>query len=204
MSSTKAARTRPEPAPRREPFAAEIRDILLALGEDPDREGLRKTPSRVEAAYRWLTRGYQLSVAEVVGDAVFEETHESMIMVRDIDLYSLCEHHLLPFFGRVHVAYIPDGRIVGLSKLPRIVEVFSRRLQVQERLTDQIADAVMDVLRPHGVGVLIEAAHLCMMMRGVEKQNSKTVTSAVRGIFRSDPKTRDEFLRLVHGSRLSE
>jgi len=200
----KAARARSERATGTEPFTAELRAILIALGEDPDREGLRKTPSRVEAAYRWLTRGYQLSVADVVGDAVFEEAHESMIMVRDIDLYSLCEHHLLPFFGRVHVAYIPDGRIVGLSKLPRIVEVFARRLQVQERLTDQIADAVMDVLHPHGVGVLVEASHLCMMMRGVEKQNSKTVTSAVRGIFRSDPKTRDEFLRLVHGSRLSE
>jgi GTP cyclohydrolase IA len=200
----KAARARSERPTGSEPFTAELRAILIALGEDPDREGLRKTPSRVEAAYRWLTRGYQLSVADVVGDAVFEEAHESMIMVRDIDLYSLCEHHLLPFFGRVHVAYIPDGRIVGLSKLPRIVEVFARRLQVQERLTDQIADAVMDVLHPHGVGVLVEASHLCMMMRGVEKQNSRTVTSAVRGIFRSDPKTRDEFLRLVHGSRLSE
>ena len=200
----KAARARAERATGSEPFTEELRAILIALGEDPDREGLRKTPSRVEAAYRWLTRGYQLSVADVVGDAVFEETHESMIMVRDIDLYSLCEHHLLPFFGRVHVAYIPDGRIVGLSKLPRIVEVFARRLQVQERLTDQVADAVMDVLHPHGVGVLVEASHLCMMMRGVEKQNSRTVTSAVRGIFRSDPKTRDEFLRLVHGSRLSE
>ncbi|MEP6574483.1 MAG: GTP cyclohydrolase I FolE, partial [Gemmatimonadota bacterium] len=125
-------------------------------------------------------------------------------MVRDIELYSLCEHHMLPFFGRAHVAYIPNGRIVGLSKLPRIVEVFARRLQVQERLTDQIADAVMDVLQPHGVGVVIEASHLCMAMRGVEKQNSKTVTSAVRGIFRSDPRSRDEFLRLVHGGRLSE
>ncbi|HXE56419.1 MAG TPA: GTP cyclohydrolase I FolE [Gemmatimonadales bacterium] len=184
--------------------AAKVRDILVALGEDPDRDGLLKTPARVEAALRWLTRGYQQSVADVVGDAVFEETHESMILVRDIELYSLCEHHLLPFFGRAHVAYIPKGKIVGLSKLPRIVEVFARRLQVQERLTDQIADAVMDVLAPHGVGVVIEAAHLCMMMRGVEKQNSKTVTSALRGIFRNDSKTRDEFLRLVHGGRLAE
>jgi len=185
-------------------FASQIREVIAALGEDPDREGLRKTPSRVEAMYRWVTRGYQLSVPEVVGDAVFEETHASMILVRDIDLYSMCEHHLLPFFGRAHVAYIPDGRIIGLSKLPRIVEVFARRLQVQERLTDQIADAVMEVLEPHGVGVVIEAAHFCMIMRGVEKQNSKTVTSALRGIFRDDPKTRDEFLRLVHGGRLSE
>jgi GTP cyclohydrolase I len=133
-----------------------------------------------------------------VGDAVFEESHQSMILVRDIEVYSLCEHHLLPFFGRAHVAYIPDGRIVGLSKLPRIVEVFARRLQVQERLTDQIADAIMDVLRPAGVGVVIDAAHFCMMMRGIEKQNSRTVTSALRGAFRDDPKTRDEFLRLAH------
>jgi GTP cyclohydrolase I len=195
MSTMKAARPG---------FASQIREVIVALGEDPDREGLRKTPSRVEAMYRWVTRGYQLSVSEVVGDAVFEEKHASMILVRDIDLYSMCEHHLLPFFGRAHVAYIPDGRIIGLSKLPRIVEVFARRLQVQERLTDQIADAVMEVLEPHGVGVVIEAAHFCMIMRGVEKQNSKTVTSALRGIFRDDPKTRDEFLRLVHGGRLSE
>ncbi len=186
------------------PFADQVRHILTALGEDPDREGLVKTPSRVEAALRWLTRGYQLSVADVVGEALFEESHESMIMVRDIELYSLCEHHLLPFFGRAHVAYIPRGRIVGLSKLPRIVEVFARRLQVQERLTDQIADAIMEILEPHGAGVLVEASHLCMVMRGVEKQNSRTVTSAVRGIFRDDSKTRDEFLRLVHGRRLDE
>ncbi|HEU5359252.1 MAG TPA: GTP cyclohydrolase I FolE [Gemmatimonadales bacterium] len=180
-------------------FQSHVRQMLEALGEDPGRAGLRKTPERVEAAMRWLTRGYEMSVAQVVGDAVFEEQHESMILVRDIELYSLCEHHLLPFFGRAHVAYIPDGRIVGLSKLPRIVEVFSRRLQVQERLTDQIADAVMDVLRPQGVGVVIEALHLCMAMRGVEKQNSKTVTSALRGVFRDDPRTREEFLRLVQG-----
>jgi GTP cyclohydrolase I len=139
-----------------------------------------------------------MTVEAAVGDAVFEESHQSMILVRDIEVYSLCEHHLLPFFGRAHVAYIPDGRIVGLSKLPRIVEVFARRLQVQERLTDQIADAIMDVLRPAGVGVVIDAAHFCMMMRGIEKQNSRTVTSALRGAFRDDPKTRDEFLRLAH------
>jgi GTP cyclohydrolase I len=181
------------------PFQTEVRHILEALGEDPDREGLAKTPERVEKALRWLTRGYGLSVMDAVGGAIFEEQHNSMILVRDIELYSMCEHHILPFFGRAHVAYIPDGKIVGLSKLPRIVEVFARRLQVQERLTDQIADAVMDVLTPHGVGVLIEATHLCMAMRGVEKQNSRTVTSAVRGIFRSDIRTREEFLRLVYG-----
>ncbi|HEU4763673.1 MAG TPA: GTP cyclohydrolase I FolE [Gemmatimonadales bacterium] len=180
-------------------FQRHVRAMLDALGEDPDRDGLRKTPERVEAALRWLTRGYEMSVEQVVGDAVFEERHESMILVRDIELYSLCEHHMLPFFGRAHVAYIPDGRIVGLSKLPRLVEVFSRRLQVQERLTDQVADAVMDVLAPQGVGVVIEAIHLCMAMRGVEKQNSKTVTSALRGVFRDDSRTREEFLRLVQG-----
>ncbi len=180
-------------------FQAEVRHMLGALGEDPDREGLSKTPERVEKALRWLTRGYGLSVMDAVGDALFEEQHNSMILVRDIELYSMCEHHILPFFGRAHVAYIPNGKIVGLSKLPRIVEVFARRLQVQERLTDQIADAIMDVLEPHGVGVLIEATHLCMAMRGVEKQNSRTVTSAVRGIFRSDIRSREEFLRLVYG-----
>jgi GTP cyclohydrolase I len=173
--------------------------LLELLGEDPARAGLVRTPHRVAEALRWLTRGYRQDVAEVVGGALFEEAHESMVLVRDIELYSLCEHHLLPFFGKAHIAYVPDGRIVGLSKLPRIVDVFARRLQVQERLTDQIADAIEEVLRPRGVGVVIEASHLCMMMRGVEKQNSRTVTSAMRGVFRDCPMTRDEFLRLVHG-----
>jgi GTP cyclohydrolase I len=190
-----------KPAARLRTFRKEIRTILAALGEDPERDGLRKTPARVETALRWLTQGYDVSVQDVVGDGVFEEEHDEMILVRDIELYSLCEHHLLPFFGRAHVAYIPDGRLIGLSKLPRFVEVFARRLQVQERLTDQIADAVMEVLEPQGVGVVIEAAHLCMMMRGVEKQNSRTVTSAVRGLFRKDPRTRSEFLRLVSAGR---
>jgi GTP cyclohydrolase I len=176
-----------------------VRSILVKLGEDPGREGLRNTPARVAASLRWLTRGYQMAVEDVIGDAVFEEAHENMILVRDIEIYSLCEHHMLPFFGRAHVAYLPNGRIVGLSKIPRVVEVFARRLQVQERLTDQIADALCQVLQPLGVGVVIEAYHLCMMMRGVEKQNSKTVTSALRGTFRDDGMTRDEFLRLVHG-----
>jgi GTP cyclohydrolase I len=187
-----------------EPFAEQVREILLALGEDPNREGLAKTPERVESSLRWLTQGYRMTMADAIGEAVFEETHQSMIMVRDIELYSLCEHHLLPFFGRAHVAYIPDGKILGLSKVARVVDVFARRLQVQERLTDQIADAIMETLRPAGVGVVIDAAHLCMMMRGVEKQNSRTVTSALRGIFRDDSKTRVEFLRLAHGGRLSE
>jgi GTP cyclohydrolase IA len=197
--------THPEkPGPDPEPFADKVRYILSALGEDPGREGLLKTPERVEKSLRFLTQGYWMTVEEVVGDAVFEETHQSMIMVRDIELYSLCEHHLLPFFGRAHVAYIPDGKILGLSKVARIVDVFARRLQVQERLTDEIADAIMDVLQPTGVGVVITAAHFCMMMRGVEKQNSRATTSALRGIFRDDSKTRDEFLRLAHGGRLPE
>jgi GTP cyclohydrolase I len=197
--------TQPESGPPElEPFADKVREILAALGENPDRDGLVKTPERVEGSLRFLTQGYGMTVEEVIGDAVFEETHQSMIMVRDIELYSLCEHHILPFFGRAHVAYIPNGKILGLSKVARIVDVFARRLQVQERLTDQIADAIMDVLRPTGVGVVIEAAHFCMMMRGVEKQNSRAVTSALRGIFRDDSKTRDEFLRLAHGGRLSE
>ncbi len=179
-------------------YAGHVREQLVLLGEDPEREGLLRTPTRVEKAMKWLTRGYETCVDDVINGAVFDEEHESMILVRDIEIYSMCEHHMLPFFGRAHVAYIPNGRIIGLSKIPRIVDVFSRRLQVQERLTDEIADALMRVLRPHGVGVVIEAFHLCMMMRGVEKQNSRTVTSAVRGNFREDFKTRDEFLRLVH------
>jgi GTP cyclohydrolase I len=160
---------------------------------------LLRTPERVATAMAWLTRGYSEDIHSVVGQAIFEEDHENMVMVRDIELYSLCEHHLLPFFGRAHIAYVPAGRIVGLSKLPRIVDVFARRLQVQERLTEQIAEAIEEVLAPRGVGVVIEAAHLCMMMRGVEKQSSKTITSALRGIFRSDPRTRDEFLSLARG-----
>ena len=178
-----------------------IRAIIEAIDPDPDRPGLARTPERVEKTYRWLTKGYESSVTDVVGSGVFEESHENMILVRDIELYSMCEHHMLPFFGKAHVAYVPNGRIIGLSKLPRIVEVFARRLQVQERLTDQVADAVMEVLEPAGVGVVVQAAHLCMMMRGVEKQNSTTVTSALRGIFKDDARTREEFLRLVHGPR---
>jgi len=174
-----------------------VRRQLELIGEDPDRDGLVKTPSRVAASLEWLTRGYETEVADVIGDALFEETHESMVMVRDIELYSLCEHHMLPFYGKAHIAYIPNGRIVGLSKLPRVVDVFARRLQVQERLTEQIAQALSDVLQPRGVGVVIEAQHLCMMMRGVQKQNSSTMTSCLLGSFRSDARTRSEFLGLV-------
>ena len=179
-----------------------VRRMLVELGEDPERDGLLKTPERVEKSLRWLTRGHGMTALEVIGDAIFDEDHHNMVLVKDIEMYSMCEHHMLPFFGKVHVAYIPDGKIVGLSKLPRVVEVFARRLQVQERLTEQIAAAVQDVLRPQGVGVVIEAAHLCMMMRGVEKQNSKTVTSAMKGVFRDDLRIRDEFLRLVTGSSI--
>jgi GTP cyclohydrolase IA len=179
-------------------YADLVREQLSLVGEDPDREGLLKTPERVAKAMRFLTRGYRERVEDVVGSAIFQEEHQNMVMVRDIELYSLCEHHLLPFFGKAHVAYIPDGRIVGLSKLPRLVDVFARRLQVQERLTEQIAGAIEEVLAPLGVGVVIEAYHLCMMMRGVEKQNSRTITSALRGVFRDDARTREEFLALAH------
>ncbi len=174
-----------------------VRAQLGLLGEDPEREGLRRTPQRVADSLRFLTAGYAETVEDAIGSAIFEEPHDSMVLVKDIELYSLCEHHMLPFFGKAHVAYIPDGRIVGLSKLPRLVDVFARRLQVQERLTEQIAQALEDVLAPQGVGVVVEAYHLCMMMRGVQKQNSKTITSAVRGLFRSDPRTREEFMQLV-------
>ncbi len=195
---TEADRTG-SPDAQYDPQYAEFVAVQLGmLGEDPTREGLRRTPVRVARAMRWLTRGYELDVERVVGGAVFAAESKNMVMVRDIDFYALCEHHMLPFFGKVHIAYIPDKHIVGLSKLPRIVEVFARRLQVQERLTEEIAHAIEEVLKPKGVGVVVEGAHLCMMMRGVEKQNSKTITSALRGIFRSDARTRDEFLRLAH------
>lgn len=175
-----------------------VRRQLELMGEDPERDGLLKTPSRVAKAMMWLTRGNDQTAAEVIGDALFEENHENMVMVRDIEMYSMCEHHMLPFFGKVHIAYIPNGKIVGLSKLPRVVEVFARRLQVQERLGEQIANALEETLQPKGVGVVIEAVHLCMMMRGVEKQSSRTITSSMRGLFRDDSKTRSEFLRLAH------
>ncbi|HYJ79450.1 MAG TPA: GTP cyclohydrolase I FolE [Longimicrobiaceae bacterium] len=182
------------------PFGSLVRELLVELGEDPGRGGLLRTPERVEKSLRWLTRGYELSVEDAIRGAVFEEDHHNMVIVRDIEMYSLCEHHLLPFFGKVHIAYIPNGRIVGLSKLPRVVEVFARRLQVQERMTEQIASAIMEVLAPEGVAVVVEAAHLCMMMRGVEKQNSKTITSAMKGVFLEEMATREEFLRLVSSS----
>jgi len=188
--------TERQEALRNAPVHALVRELLLRIGEDPDRDGLLKTPERVERALAFLTEGYHRSAPEVIGDALFEEHHHNMVIVKDIEMYSLCEHHMLPFFGKVHVAYIPNGRIVGLSKLARLVDLYSRRLQVQERLTEQIADSLWDVVEPLGVGVVAEAYHLCMMMRGVQKQNSCTITSAVRGTFRSDARTREEFLRL--------
>lgn len=178
-----------------------VRRLLIELGEDPDRQGLVRTPERVAAALREMTVGRDQSIEEVVGHGVFEEDCSEMVLVKDIEFYSLCEHHLLPFYGRVHVAYIPDGKIIGLSKLPRVVDVFARRLQVQERMTVQIAEAIEEILEPKGVGVVADAVHLCMMMRGVQKQNSSTMTSCLRGTFRSDSRTRTEFLGLVRNIR---
>jgi len=182
------------------PYEDLVREQLRRLGEDPSRPGLINTPGRIEKSMKWLTQGYRSTAEEAIGTGIFVESHDNMILVKDIELYSLCEHHMLPFFGKAHVAYIPDGSLLGLSKIPRVVEVFARRLQVQERLTDQIADALQEALQPDGVGVVIEANHLCMMMRGVEKQHSKTITSALRGRFRADIRTREEFLRLVSAS----
>ena len=174
-----------------------VAEMILRLGDDPEREGMRKTPKRVAKSLAFLTEGYHKRPQEVVGDALYEQSHQNMVLVKDIEVYSLCEHHLLPFFGKAHIAYIPDGHILGLSKLARLVEVYARRFQVQERLTEQIAQAVWETTRPQGVAVVVEAYHLCMMMRGVQKQNSKTITSAMRGAFLEDQRTRDEFLRLT-------
>ena len=181
------------------------RELLARYHEDPDRDGLLQTPARVEKAMDFLTGGYTLNPTEILRGALFEVDYDEMVIVKDVEMYSLCEHHMLPFFGRVHVAYIPNGKVIGLSKIPRLIEVFARRLQVQERMTRQIADAIQEAIAPRGVGVVIEARHLCMMMRGVEKQNSSTVTSAMVGCFQDQP-TRGEFLSLVrhagHGSSL--
>jgi GTP cyclohydrolase I len=172
-------------------------ELLKRIGEDPTRDGLQETPKRMEKSMAFLTQGYQQSVASVLHGALFDVDYDEMVIVRDIEFYSLCEHHLLPFFGKAHIAYVPQGKVVGLSKLPRIVDVFARRLQVQERLTQQIAEAIEDAIQPQGVGVVIEAQHLCMMMRGVEKQSSLTVTSSLRGVFKTQLQTRSEFLALV-------
>jgi GTP cyclohydrolase I len=174
-----------------------VRALLELIGEDPDREGLRRTPLRVARMYEELTRGYHIDPVRLINDALFEVDYDEMVIVRDIDFASLCEHHMLPFLGRAHVAYIPRGRVVGLSKIPRIVEMYARRLQVQERMTSQIADLLVEQLKPRGVGVVIEAQHMCSVIRGVKKPNSTMVTNALRGSFKSDPRTRSEFLSLL-------
>ncbi len=175
-----------------------IRDLLKELGEDPHREGLWQTPERMAKAFRYLTSGYGKDLSEVLNSAIFTEAYDEMVLVKDIDVFSLCEHHLLPFFGKCHVAYIPKRKILGLSKIVRLVEMYSRRLQVQERLTQQIAQTLKQAVQPRGVGVVIEAYHFCMMMRGVEQQNSKAVTSAMLGVFQSNPGTRNEFVQLIN------
>ncbi len=176
-----------------------VRSMLQEIGEDPYREGLLRTPLRVAKAMDFLTSGYQLSAEEIIKKAVFEEDVKEMVVVRDIEFYSMCEHHMLPFFGHAHVGYLPNGRVVGLSKIARVVDVFARRLQVQERLTNQVADAMMEHLGAHGVAVVMEASHTCMMMRGVQKQRSTTVSSAMRGTFETDPRTRSEFMSFIRG-----
>ena len=191
----------PDPDASLAPASAEVAELvqrlLVALGEDPSREGLRDTPERVARAYEFLTQGQRTDPFEIIGRAVFEQDYNEMVVVRDIELYSLCEHHLLPFFGRCHIAYLPNGKIVGLSKLARLADVYARRLQVQERLTTQIAEAIQAILQPKGVAVQVEARHLCMMMRGIEKQNSLVVTDCLLGRFRSDPRTRGEFFSVL-------
>jgi len=178
-------------------FEELVREMLVRLGEDPEREGLLRTPERVHKAFEFLTRGYNEDPEAMLKKALFTVTYDEMVIVKDVEVFSLCEHHMLPFFGKVHVAYIPNGKVIGLSKIPRLIEIFSRRLQIQERLTTQIAESVQKVIQPQGVGVVIEARHLCMMMRGVEKQHSQAVTSSMLGCFREEQETRTEFLSLI-------
>lgn len=184
-----------------ESIADLVRKILVRLGEDPNREGLRRTPERFEKALRFLTKGYLQDHDKILNGAMFSVCYDQMVLVKDIEVYSMCEHHLLPFFGKCHVAYIPDKKVVGLSKIARLVNMYARRLQIQERLTSQIAKAIQEKLAPHGVGVIVEARHLCMVMRGVEKQNSIATTSAMLGAFRENKQTRDEFLSLIRGGK---
>ena len=178
-------------------FEELVREMLVRLGEDPEREGLLRTPERVHKAFEFLTRGYNEDPEAMLKKALFTVTYDEMVIVKDVEVFSLCEHHMLPFFGKVHVAYIPNGKVIGLSKIPRLIEIFSRRLQIQERLTTQIAETIQKVIQPQGVGVVIEARHLCMMMRGVEKQHSQAVTSSMLGCFREEQETRTEFLSLI-------
>ena len=187
------------PIPPAGEMAENVRQILKGLGENPEREGLQRTPERVEKALKFLTGGYTENIAKIVNGALFAVDYDEMVIVKDIEFFSLCEHHMLPFHGKAHVAYIPNGKVIGLSKIPRIVDVFARRLQVQERMTQEIAETLMDILKPRGVAVTCEASHFCMMMRGVEKQHSSTVTSAMLGEFRDRKETRDEFLSLIRG-----
>ena len=179
-------------------FENAVRKILELLGEDPNREGLKKTPLRVAKALKFLTEGYHKEPKEILNQALFETSNDEMVVVRDIEFYSMCEHHMLPIIGRAHVAYIPDGKVVGLSKIPRIVNLYARRLQIQEQMTEQIADAILDTIKPKGVAVVVHARHMCMEMRGVEKINSTTLSSALRGVFKSDQRTRDEFYNLIN------
>ena len=195
MAGIKAAL---EPTPLSDISTQEIyRELLARLGEDPNRDGLRRTPERMEKSMAFLTRGYRQDVNEVLHDALFDVDYDEMVIVKDVEFFSMCEHHLIPFFGKAHVAYVPNGKVIGLSKIPRLVDVFARRLQVQERLTRQIAEAITEAINPQGVAVILEAQHLCMMMRGVEKQHSFTVTSAMLGVFKTQLQTRNEFLSLV-------
>ena len=183
-----------------DPLAAIVRQMLTSLGEDLGREGIEETPARIARSLRFLTSGYQMHMEDIVRDALYTVTYDEMVMVKDIEVFSLCEHHLLPFFGKCHVAYLPQRKVIGLSKIPRVVDMFARRLQIQERLTNQIAQSLQECIHPQGVGVVIEARHLCMMMRGVEKQHSQAVTSAMMGAFRDQQQTREEFLSLVLGT----
>jgi GTP cyclohydrolase I len=186
-----------------DPIEHLVNQMLKELGEDPGRDGLVRTPSRVARAMRFFTQGYEQDPVAILNDALFDVSYDEMVIVKDIDFYSLCEHHLLPFFGRIHIAYVPNGKVVGLSKIPRLVEMFGRRLQVQERLTKQVAETLQRVLDPKGVAVVVEAIHLCMMMRGVQQQNASAVTSAVHGVFERDPKTRQEFMDLIRRQKPS-